>query len=812
MARLYLAAAIVIGGASAARAQPQPSSAQPDRPPLGSSITVDALAELPASATVFALLDTAIPDVIADRIDTGGLSAGEPARIGAHGSSWTQTLYRIGDVDITDPGGSGVPLLTPGVVEWERVDVATGLMPIDLNAPGLAVTLSPQRAGKTWSRLLNVFASPPFLNAAGAATTPVSIARLNSWAHGNFTAGGPLAGDTVSGFGSMTWTRSAHFQRAVDHTLDANLASAFVNLFITPGGSNQLRLIGWGQRTREPFANQAALQRPTAAERDTALHTQASWERQLSDAAASVRAFGSVTIRRRHVELESTPFATIERLREGPVPALVDPGAGDDRIWTAGGRAYASKEDWLGDRHAFVSGLDLSGSSMTMQAAFTGTVGELVNGLPARAWVFTDPASISDWRGLTIAAFASDTAALTSWLTVNAGARFEMTRGYASPTADAPAISWRNWYPRAGMHAAITDFWRIAAFAQFARYGHRLPLRDLAYGDPTAPTGSVYRWNGGNLALPGSLGPLVQRVGPGSGGNPSFSAIDPALRRPYMDEVTFGFESRPHSAAFARMVAIARREKPLVGVVNVGVPSSTYSTIGVPDTGIDRVGDKDDQILLFYNRAPSTFGADRYLLTNAPDHVATFVGVDIMGQVHARRLFVIAGATAGRSEGLSAYRGFGPLENDAASLGDQFADPNSNWHAQGRLFTERGYTIKTALAYQFGGDFTASVVGRYQDGQHFARMVIMPNLNQGPEAIRAFRNGRTRFMFSATGDLRLQKRFTIGRYHLTTILDAYNFLNLALDVEEFQVTGAGARIPSAVQPPRVLHIGLRLPF
>src|SRR5262249_4924251 len=152
------------------------------------------------------------------------------------------------------------------------------------------------------------------------------------------------------------------------------------------------------------------------------------------------------------------------------------------------------------------------------------------------------------------------------------------------------AIAWNGFYPRAGLHVALTDFWNIATFAQYARYPHRLPLTDLAYGDPTAPTADIYRWRGGNLSQPASLGSLVQRLGPGSGGRTGFSGIDPELERPRMDEVIFGFESRPHPSTFARLAGIARRERPLIGVVDVGVPDSTYTTIGVFDTGVDRVG------------------------------------------------------------------------------------------------------------------------------------------------------------------------------------------------------------------------------
>ena len=73
----------------------------------------DRSALLPAAGNLFSLLDTLVPDVIADRIDAGGVGAGSPARVGAHGSTWTQTIFRVGDADITSLSGTGTPLLMP---------------------------------------------------------------------------------------------------------------------------------------------------------------------------------------------------------------------------------------------------------------------------------------------------------------------------------------------------------------------------------------------------------------------------------------------------------------------------------------------------------------------------------------------------------------------------------------------------------------------------------------------------------------------------------------------------------------------------
>ena len=200
------------------------------------------------------------------------------------------------------------------------------------------------------------------------------------------------------------------------------------------------------------------------------------------------------------------------------------------------------------------------------------------------------------------------------------------------------------------------------------------------------------------------------------------------------------------------------------------------------------------------------------MLTNPADHETTFVGAELTGQRETERLFLLFGLTAGRSEGLSAYRGFRAIENDAALLGDVFTNPNSRTYAQGRLFNERGYTIKLSAVYRFAHDIRFGFAARYQDGQHFSRLVVVPNLNQGPEIVRAFRNGRTRFTFTGTMDARLQKGFTSGTRRVAIVLEGYNILNMAYEIEEFQVSGARSRATTAVQPPPSLHVGIRVEF
>ena len=73
---------IVVALVSAARAGAQQSpAAVRERPALGSTITVAALGELPASENALSLLDGAQADLIGDRLHLGGVEA---AAIGKH--------------------------------------------------------------------------------------------------------------------------------------------------------------------------------------------------------------------------------------------------------------------------------------------------------------------------------------------------------------------------------------------------------------------------------------------------------------------------------------------------------------------------------------------------------------------------------------------------------------------------------------------------------------------------------------------------------------------------------------------------------
>lgn len=249
----------------------------------------------------------------------------------------------------------------------------------------------------------------------------------------------------------------------------------------------------------------------------------------------------------------------------------------------------------------------------------------------------------------------------------------------------------------------------------------------------------------------------------------------------------------------------------MLGVVN-SVGTSAYSTLSLADAGKDLVDPSDDRALIVYNRLPSTYGQDSYLLTNPAQEAATAFALRMSWERATERLFLLFGATASAAQGSGGNRGYGPLENDQDVPGELFSNPNAQSYARGRLFSDRAFTIKWTTRYRLPKDVTVAAIARYQDGQPFSRMVLVPTLNQGAEAIQAYPNAGSRYTFTGTLDLRVDKTFVVGRTRLAAVIDAYNLFTRANEVEEYVISGTGFRTSTAIQPPASVHVGVRVGF
>jgi hypothetical protein len=770
------AATVLFAGAAGA----QPPSVI-EQPLLGSTLTADVLRDLPTANNAFAVPETIQLETVGDLFSAGGLNAAGAAKIGGLLNSWTQTQYRVGDVAITDPRAGGTPLLLPFLPLWSRITIATGAMGLDDNASGVSMTLEPPRPAAAWTRTIDGSFSGSPLVAAGTGGVP-AVDRVSGWLDGTAIVSGPITkqlGIVAAG----SWRHLSHVAPPGTSDLTDRVASGFAHVVFAATPRDELRALGWAQ--------QAA----TGARTDTALHLQATWERR-DPANFSWRVFGGYTGRDRTETIAST--LVVDSLDTDPVSDLVDTGGGVARRWTAGARVAAPPNRWLPS-----IGVDLDSAEVRVTPTPIQQIRELVNGVPARVWSYRANGSTDVRQLTTIAAYANEHVT-SGRLTLDAGVRLDAVSGDANGAVR--GLSWKTWLPRGMLRWQIFNKDDVAAFAGYRRTAYQAPLNVLAIGDPAAPTADVSTWNGT------AAGPLVARVGPGTGGDAAFAQIDPRLERPTTDELVLALRARPRPGLELELARVVKRETSLLGYFDTGVLASEYTAFQVPDPSFVPDSPVGAAQVTALSRPPGSYGRDRYLLSNQTGDPATSWALEATVRATTEKLMLLVGLALTEANGPAAAVGFLATENDQDVAGSMLVDPNALTKARGQLFQDRSHIGKIAAAYHFPSRTTVGAIVRYADGQPFTRLVVAPALTQGPTAVRSYVNGGSAFTFVGTIDLRVQKAFTAGRAEVAAVVDVYNLPNLGNEVIEHVVTGPTFRTPTALQPPRTVLAGLRVTF
>jgi hypothetical protein len=786
------------------------------------------LCDLPSGHDYASLLETTEPMAVFDRIGGAGLYADAPARFSMRGTSWAQNTFRLDGADITDPLHGGAPLLVPDVDALQEVEAVSALARVDTGSPGVTLELTPRQSGGRWQGTAQGSGVPSALQ-GHAPAGPSAIARFGSLVDLGAVASGPLSGDRLSLVLSARATRVRRLEREALEPREGRVLSGSARLGWS-GERDRLSLLAAAQAIERPLAGAAGLDGDAARERAGAGGGTLRWSRpgdRVSFSALSgLWSAGSMPL-----ALPGSAPRSVDRLVDGPVPLLVLPSHSRRSVWSSSATATLASGALGRLTHAPRLGVELERAWSEERPGDTEPIAEAVAGLPARVWEYTWAGRASRRHSFAAAAWGSERLAWRDRLWLEAGLRLEHASGSAEGAAG--GVSWTTLAPRVSARLRLADAGRLSLVGGYGEYSHRLLLDWLAFGDPDAPQAAVYRWldvDGDGRFSAGERGPLVARVGPGNGDG-SLATVDPALRPPRTRELVAGLTASPGGGWVVSLTGFDRRERDLVESVNVGAPASAYDVRYLPDPGGDILGSQDDQLLPVFDRRPDSFGLDRYRLTNPPGLGTRHQAVELRAQKPlGARIALLAGATASRTEIDGAFRGFRVSENDQGLVGELLDDPNAGVYARGRGFFDRAFTIKLAGAWRAPGDVRVGAVARYQDGQPFARVVVVPDLAQGPEAVQATPRGQIgptgavdpqgrpldasghRFAYTLTLDLRLEKGVRLGRARAALVAEAFNLLGARNEVEEDPVWGERFRLPTALQPPRALRLGARLDF
>jgi hypothetical protein len=285
--------------------------------------------------------------------------------------------------------------------------------------------------------------------------------------------------------------------------------------------------------------------------------------------------------------------------------------------------------------------------------------------------------------------------------------------------------------------------------------------------------------------------------------------VDSDLALPSMRRVMIGFQTKVGGLGI-RATAYARRDRDLLETALNPFGSEIARTRNLPDPSGDVVGPSDDQILPIVEESVRSFTASQYLLTNPAEHRALGEGAELGFETNAKHVHWGLIGAAFRDSGRGGYRGLRVGENDFGVVGESFDRTNADTFGYGRLFFDRAYSLRMYLTANDVRGFTFGAIGRYDDGQPFARLVIQNDLPQGPDFVQAIPRGRARLHYTLSVDARLAKRFKLASTRVEISASVFNALGSAFEAEEQVVWLPDYRRITLVQPPRALVIGLRI--
>ena len=205
------------------------------------------LRDLPAGSNLFAFLESTQPEITTDRFNSGGLNAGEPERVSAFLASWSQTEYRIDGISISSPI-DGTPMLFPELAWWNRIDVATGVMPAWTKATSLSIAVETPAASDRWTGTFELVGTGGVLAQDASASRPAAIARLDASTGATALVSGRLMerlGLLIGG----AWTRASVTERRRSSRRNET-GSAFASATFSISPQRTVRAVAWAHSRR----------------------------------------------------------------------------------------------------------------------------------------------------------------------------------------------------------------------------------------------------------------------------------------------------------------------------------------------------------------------------------------------------------------------------------------------------------------------------------------------------------------------------------------------------------------------------------
>lgn len=810
------------------------------------------LEDLPNTRDIWTVLEQT-PGILMSKINVGGAESGQQSLFSAAGSAWTQNQYYLNGVNVTDPAAMGASIAYYSFDSFEEVEVSTAGHRAEIQTPGVFLNIVTRRGTNDFAGSGSFFYEHERFQAhnlddALRARGVGQANRLKALLDGSVELGGPLRRDrawfyfNVSRFRVEPFLPGFFFESGEPGVDLTELNNVLARGSVRVAEGHEIGLFFYRNGKYRPYRG-ASLFRPRP---ETTFHQD------------SVTALGQISwsgVFGESLLLEARASRLDLYFPYGQQPER-EPGLSrwelNTGIWYGGSgtNTIYERDRWQGSATATLFRDGLFGGTNEIKVGFETTVNpgrtthDLHGGIvyihdrvrPIEVTLYNDPVAVrnftrnvglyvqdslvrgplvlevglrADWWG---AGYPDQENAPGAWEV--AFGSFGIPREIAGESA---LVSWLGVAPRFGLNYRLTDDGRTQIRLSAGRYLHQLGLSVPGYGNPNARASARFRFDDRNFNSVVDEGevdfsrPLRVFI-------PVRNEVDPNLRQPFTDELTFGIHREIPWEITLGLTGILRRERDLLEDTDVGVPESAWHAVPHLDPGRDFVrGSADDVPIDLWLQDPTTLGESRFRLYN-PGIGSSYRGLIL----EARRRYaagwqLLASVTVSRSIGW--LPGPGDQIDEATGFpGPLLDNPNHGDLHEGPTFWDRPFIARVSGSYRLPWGFSFAGSLRAHSGWPNYRSVIFTEtldgepLPQGSTEVIVESPGAVRSPAVPLLDLRLDHRLGLpGDGELSTYLDVFNALNLN------NVVGEGSRDDSfgavvGILPPRVARIGVRLRF
>src|SRR5688500_12728198 len=429
-----------------------------------------------------------------------------------------------------------------------------------------------------------------------------------------------------------------------------------------------------------------------------------------------------------------------------------------------------------------------------------------------------DP-SISGGHVRAFGVYADDSWAMTDWLTVNAGLRFDLNSGDIPemPVLDASRaeagtaeavknlVDWKTISPRLGVNLKLRDPGTVMR-ASYGRYYQGATTNLFSALSPAQAVTRRFGWNPATQAYD-----ILQQITDPRG----TYTVDPDLQAPYTDQYTIGVDHQLMSNLATGASYIHKRADDFVGRVDVGSTFAPEQRTD-PQTGAP--------LTVFRRTSPATARLVR--LTNPGPDTCSYCTEDWWQRYNAFLLTLtkrmsqnwqaVGSVTISKTEGLHSASNLttGSSQSSAAStFGD---DPNELTNAAGLLPGDRDVMFKLQGSYAFPREIVVSSNWQWVAGKPYTRRLSAGNLPQGTQTVFLQpRDGSLRMPAQNFVDMRIEKRWRhTATSRISVMADIINVLNIDTPLTWISevATSANFAVPNLIANPRRAMFALRYEF